>query len=82
MNVVDSQMGDLSYSSNIWWSMVKSAAESCYGEWLSSSPLERLRLKPDLHANASWWPRTERRAVAMLLQASPSQIRDDLVPQS
>eukprot|EP00435_Cladocopium_sp_Y103_P052864 s148_g16.t1 len=59
--------------------MVKSAAESCYGEWLKSGPLERLRLRPTLDANASLWPRTERRAVAMLLQAIPSAIRDDLV---
>ncbi|CAL1157000.1 unnamed protein product [Cladocopium goreaui] len=59
--------------------MVKSAAESCYGEWLRSGPLERLRLRPTLDANASLWPRTERRAVAMLLQAIPSAIRDDLV---
>jgi hypothetical protein len=79
MSMVDSQMGDLSYSSNLWWGMVKSAAESCYGEWLRSGPLERLRLRPTLDANASLWPRTERRAVAMLLQAIPSAIRDDLV---
>ena len=58
---------------------IKSAAEACYGEWLRSGPLERLRLKPILDANAGLWPRTERRSVAMLLQAIPGAIRDDLV---
>ena len=46
---------------------------------VEAGPLERLRLKPHLHANASWWPRTERRAAAVVLQAILSH---DLVPST
>lgn len=52
VSMVDSHMGDLSCSSKHLVEYGQSAAESCDGEWLRSGPLERLRLKPDLHANA------------------------------
>ena len=54
-------MGDLSYSS-----MVENDPKS--GGWLLG-PLDRLRLKPQLDSQAHLWPRTERKALSMLLQA-------------
>ena len=39
LSVVDSHMGDLSYSSSYWWGMVRKAAEGCYKEWLQLGPL-------------------------------------------
>ena len=78
-NMIDSHMGDLSYSSNVWWSMVKGSVERCYKEWLTCEPVARLRLRPQLDPTAHHWPRTERRALAMLLQAIPETIRDDAV---
>ena len=78
-NMIDSHMGDLSYSSNVWWSMVKGSVERCYKEWLTCEPVARLRLRPQLDPTAHHWPRTERRALAMLLQAIPETIRDDVV---
>ena len=79
LSVVDSHMGDLSYSSGVWWSMVKGAVEVCYKEWLLKSPVERIRLKPKLEGQAHLWPRTERRALSMLLQAVPDHVREDVI---
>lgn len=33
-------MGDLSYSSGLWWNMVRKAVEERYQEWLQLVPLE------------------------------------------
>ena len=79
LSVVDSHMGDLSYSSGLWWNMVKGAVEVCYQEWLQKSPVDRLRLKPRLEGPANMWPRTERRALSMLLQAVPEHVKDDVI---
>ena len=79
LSVVDSYMGDLSYSSGIWWKMIRSAVDRCYHDWLQLGPLERLRVKPQLDSQAHSWPRTERRALAMLLQAVPEHIRAEVV---
>lgn len=46
--------------------MIRRAVDGCYQEWLS---LGRLRLKPQLDSQAHLWPRTERKALSMLLQA-------------
>ena len=78
-SMMDAHMGDLSYSSSVWWGLVKQAAESCYKDWLVADPLEKLRLKPRVDGAAANWPRTERRALAMLLQSVPDQIRGDLI---
>ena len=79
MSLVDAQMADLSYTSCVWWSMVKDAVESCYRQWLVAGPFDRLKLKPQLDPAADRWPRTEKRALAMLLSAIPEGIRCQLV---
>lgn len=77
--MLDSQMGDLSYSSITWWNMLKSAAEKCYQEWLNADPIANLRLKPTVDPKASMWPRTERRALGLLLQALPGGLKGELI---
>ena len=77
LSIIDSMMGDLSYSSGEWWTFVRRAVDQCYQTWLVSSPLERLRLKPCVDTRALAWPRTERRALSMLLNAIPESIKDD-----
>ena len=67
LSMVDSQMGDISYTSSVWWGLVKGSVDQCYREWLQQGPIDRLRMKPVLDPRASQWPRTERRALAMLL---------------
>ena len=79
LSMVDSYMGDLSYSSGLWWNMVHKGVEDCYHEWLQLGPLERLRLKPQLESQTQLWPRTERRALSMLLQAIPEHVRNEVI---
>ena len=79
LSMVDSQMGDISYTSSVWWGLVKGSVDQCYREWLQQGPIDRLRMKPVLDPRASQWPRTERRALAILLQSIPECIRGELV---
>ena len=77
--VIDSMMGDLSYSSGEWWDLIRSAVDQCYSEWLNAGPLERLRLKPQPDDRVKAWPRTERRALAMLLGALPGPLKEEII---
>ena len=45
LSIIDSLMGDLSYSSGDWWTMVRGAVDQCYRDWLNVGPIERLRLQ-------------------------------------
>ena len=59
-------MGDLSYSSGDWWALARGA-------------VERLRLRPQVDPKVQLWPRTERRAVSMLLGAIPDPIKEEIL---
>jgi hypothetical protein len=48
LSIIDSLMGDLSYSSGDWWTMVRGAVDQCYRDWLNVGPIERLRLRPQV----------------------------------
>ena len=74
-----------------WWATchtpVKLAVENdpwCVGSvffqtWLISGPLQRLNLKPQAMPAMGLYPRTERRALSMLLFAIPENVRDELI---
>ena len=81
--LIDSQMGDLSYSSGDWWALVGSSVDQCYRDWLNAGPIERLRLKPKVDPKTPLWPRTERQALAMLWGGNtrPNQRRNHLSPK-
>lgn len=79
LSLVDSMMGDMSYSSSTWWVMVRKAATDCYQRWLLAAPLDRLRLKPQLDPAAAAWPRTERQALSRLLGVIPETILNNLL---
>ena len=79
LSVIDSLMGDLSYSSKEWWDMVRRSVDQCYAEWLNTGPLERFRLKPQPDEKVLMWPRTERRALSMLLGAIPEPIKEEII---
>ena len=79
LSIIDSTMGDLSYSSSEWWAYVREGVDRCYADWLKAGSLERLRLKPEIDPKVKFWPRTERRGLSMLLGAIPENIRDELV---
>ena len=79
LSVVDTMMGDLSYTSETWWKMVRGVSDQCYQTWLISGPLERLNLKPQATPEMGMFPRTERRALSMLLAAIPENLRDEMI---
>ena len=79
LSVVDTMMGDLSYTSETWWKMVRGVSDQCYQTWLISGPLERLNLKPQATPEMGMFPRTERRALSMLLAAIPENVRDEMI---
>eukprot|EP00435_Cladocopium_sp_Y103_P054238 s898_g17.t1 len=77
--IVGLLMSDLSGTSSQWWSMVLDAAAKTYAAWVSSTPLPRLRLKVLSPPELAKWPRTEQRAVTMLLAAIPEVLRRELI---
>eukprot|EP00434_Breviolum_minutum_P026407 symbB.v1.2.023347.t1/scaffold2131.1/size88260/2 len=79
LSVIDSLMGDLSYSSKEWWDLIRQSVDQCYAEWLNTGPLERFRLKPQPDDRIRLWPRTERRALSMLLGAVPDTIKEEII---
>ena len=72
-------MSDLSGTSSQWWALVLDAAAKTYAAWVTSTPLQRLRLKVVSPNELAKWPRTEQRAVTMLLAAVPDPIRRGLI---
>ena len=72
-------MSDLSGTSSQWWALVLDAAAKTYAAWVASTPLQRLRLKVVSPTELAKWPRTEQRAVTMLLAAVPDPIRRELI---
>ena len=77
--VVGPLMADLSGSSSQWWALVLAAANEAYARWQVSTPLERLRLRVVFPLDIYRWPRTEQRAVTMLLAAVPDGIRRAMI---
>ena len=77
--VVGPLMADLSGSSSQWWALVLAAANEAYARWQVSTPLERLRLRVVFPLDIYRWPRTEQRAVTMLLAAVPDEIRREMI---
>ena len=77
--IVGPLMSDLSGTSSQWWALVLDAAAKTYAAWVTSTPLQRLRLKVVSPNELAKWPRTEQRAVTMLLAAVPDPIRRELI---
>lgn len=50
-----------------------------YEDWLPKDPLGRLRLQVKRTETIEAWPRTEKRAINMLLQAIPEKLKLELV---
>ena len=79
MAVIFPVMADISPSARQWWVAVVREVESLYATWLQSTPLERLRMKPE------WFPgdengiRIEQRATSMLLSSIPEPLRKDII---
>ena len=61
-------MADISNSAKRWWEESLLAAQDHYERWLTMSPLERLRSKPEVVVEPAL-QRIEQRGIAMLLGA-------------
>ena len=77
--VITPFMSDLHSTSATWWNLTVSAARQHYEQWKISNPLGRLRIQVQPDPESRRYPRTEQRAVTMLLAAVPEQIRRDIV---
>ena len=55
------------------------AATKTYDEWVVASPLQRLRLRASCPEGVAKWPRTEQRAVTMVLSAMPEDLRRECI---
>lgn len=79
--LVEPIVSDLSVTANEWWKLMVEAAEDWYRQHIAMSPLERVKhdTSPPKKLTEEKWQRVERRTAAMLLQAVPSSVRDELV---
>ena len=44
--VIGGLIGDVSDSAGVWWTKVLEVVDLAYGSWISSSPIDRLRVEP------------------------------------
>ena len=72
----------LSTTSGRWWRQVLGRAQALYARWLSATPLDRLGIKPNEHEDrypVGTYCRVEARAVTLLLEVLPEELRADVV---
>lgn len=79
LTLIDPMIADISYSSGEWWSFVMEEVRKTYEDWLQKDPLGRLRLQVKRTETIEAWPRAEKRAINMLLQAIPEKLKLELV---
>ena len=73
-------MADLSDSSEELWSCLKQETEAWYALYLATDPLSRLSLRtdPSPALMSSKWNRTRTRMESMILEASPSEVKEEI----
>ena len=79
VTVITPLMSDIAGSARLWWEQVLQKAELTYAEWLTATPLEKLRLKPTLGDVEAHNHRVEQRGLSMLLAALPDPIRREII---
>ena len=81
LEMVEPIMADITPMSGVWWSRVIAEARRWYQVWIQSSAIERglVRPVPTSELQGLRFRRLESRAYAMLLAATPTSIRDELV---
>lgn len=77
--VVEPLMADIGNTSSVWWQIIMQTVQESYEKWLTDGPLDRLRRTVDIPKRALAWPRTEKRAVTMLLQSLPDRLKTEMV---
>ena len=81
LQLIAGLMGDFSDSSQLWWSGVVQVTKDAYERWVTSSPIERLRVEPDDRPEITEgkWGRVNARACAMLTDALDPVVKADLI---
>ena len=79
--VVGGLVCDVSDSAAEWWSRVLTAVDHAYKLWVSSSPIDRLRVEPVVSEDLlqGKWARVNLRVCSMLMAALPTPIRSDVI---
>ena len=79
--IIEPVLSDLTATSEEWWRLLLREAEGWYQLHLSLPPLQRIQHDPVQPAVLSQerWTRLEKRVAALLLQAVPEVIRDELI---
>ena len=74
-------MGDLSSTSEAWWSTTMEVAKAWYSDHMRMTPMQRLTHypRPTEELQQPRWVRLERRASAMLMAALPDQLREEVI---
>ena len=74
-------MKDISGVAGWWWESTLREAKCYYEQWKTSSPLQRIQIRPQLPESLSEhrFQRTEQRGVQMLLKAIPLAEQQELV---
>ena len=79
LTIIEPLMSDISTTSSAWWRLTLTAATKTYDDWVVASPLQRLRLRASCPEGVAKWPRTEQRAVTMVLSAMPEDLRRECI---
>ena len=79
ITVVTPMLGDVAGSARGWWNDILREASNLYDRWLTSTPLERIRLRPAEVQRSEAHLRLEQRVVPMLLKCIPELIKQDLI---
>ena len=72
-------MCDISPSARMWWNATVRDVSLWYDQWLQSTPLERLRMRPESGPMDETGMRLEQRAASMLLGSLPEMLRKDII---
>ena len=77
-------IGDLSTMSSVWWDLTLKHVMKSYNQWISATPLERLRQPPpepikDPSLNDLQTQRLEQRVTTMLLPCLDEELRKDVI---
>ena len=80
LHAIGPAMADLSDSSEELWSCLKQETEAWYALYLATDPLSRLSLRtdPSPALMSSKWNRTRTRMESMILEASPSEVKEEI----
>ena len=77
--IIEPLMADIGSNSSSWWALIMKTVRESYEIWLTEGPLDRLRRTVEIPKSALIYPRTEKRAVTMILQSLPDRLKTEMV---